>query len=57
MKKILDPDKETWAAILKRPTQSYASLEPLVAKIFTEIAGEGDLAVKKYTKEFDKADL
>ena len=57
MKKILDPDKETWAAILKRPTQSYASLEPLVAKIFTEIADEGDLAVKKYTKEFDKADL
>lgn len=57
MKKILDPDRETWAAILKRPTQSYASLEPLVAKIFKEIADKGDLAVKKYTKEFDKADL
>ena len=57
MKKILDPKKETWAEILKRPTQSYADLEPLVAEIFDEVANQGDAAVKKYIEKFDKASL
>lgn len=57
MKKILDPKKETWAEILKRPTQSYADIEPLVASVFDEVANKGDLAVKKYIQKFDKADL
>jgi len=57
MKKLLDPKRESWEGILKRPTQTYADIEPLVAQIFREIADQGDLAVKKYTKKFDKADL
>ena len=57
MKKILDPKKDTWAEILKRPTQSYTDLEPLVAEIFDEVADQGDVAVKKYIEKFDKANL
>jgi len=57
MKKILDPKKETWAEILKRPTQSYTDIEPLVAEIFDEVANQGDIAVKKYIQKFDKASL
>lgn len=57
MKKILDPKRDIWAEILKRPTQSYADLEPLVAGIFDEIADEGDVAVKTYIEKFDKASL
>ncbi len=57
MKKILDPKRETWAELLKRPTQSYADIEPLVADIFDEIAQKGDAAVKKYIEKFDKANL
>ena len=57
MKKILDPKKDTWAEILKRPTQSYTDLEPLVAEIFDEVANQGDVAVKKYIEKFDKANL
>lgn len=57
MKKILDPKRETWAEILKRPTQSYSDIEPLVAEIFDEIAENGDAAVKKYIEKFDKANL
>jgi histidinol dehydrogenase len=57
MKKILDPKRETWAELLKRPTQSYADIEPLVAEIFDEIAHKGDAAVKKYIEKFDKANL
>ena len=57
MKKILDPKKETWAEILKRPTQSYTDIEPLVAEIFDQVANQGDVAVKKYIEKFDKANL
>jgi histidinol dehydrogenase len=57
MKKILDPKKETWAEILKRPTQSYTDLEPLVADIFDQVADQGDVAVKKYIEKFDNASL
>lgn len=57
MKKILDPKRETWAELLKRPTQSYADIEPLVAEIFDEIAHKGDGAVKKYIEKFDQANL
>lgn len=55
MKKILNPEKSTWAAILQRPTQTYKEIEPLVSRIFDEVAKEGDRAVKKYIREFDKA--
>ena len=57
MKKILDPKRETWAEILKRPTQSYTDIEPLVAEIFDEIDNRGDAAVKTYVEKFDKAIL
>lgn len=57
MKKILDPSRETWAEILKRPTQSYDDIEPIVADIFNKIKGQGDLAVKEYIKKFDGADI
>ena len=57
MKKILDPKRETWAEILKRPTQSYTDIEPLVAEIFDEIDNQGDAAVKTYVEKFDKAIL
>lgn len=57
MKKILDPKRNDWAEILKRPTQSYAQIEPLVSDIFEEVAEQGDRAVKKYIEKFDHADL
>lgn len=57
MKKIIDPKRETWSEILQRPTQTYATLEPLVAEIFADVKAEGDLAVKKYVQKFDGAQL
>ena len=57
MKKILDPKRETWAELLKRPTQSYNDIEPLVAEIFDDISDNGDAAVKKYIKKFDQANF
>ena len=57
MKKIFDPKRATWPEILKRPTQSYSDIEPIVKQIFDEVSVEGDTALKRYIKKFDKADL
>ncbi len=53
MNKIYNPKPETWAELLKRPTQSIADIEATVNEIFSEIKSKGDLAVKKYTQLFD----
>lgn len=57
MKKIFDPKRATWPEILKRPTQSYSDIEPIVKQIFDEVSDEGDTALKRYIKKFDGADL
>ena len=53
MKKIYNPKKEDWEAILKRPTQTVSDIENTVNKIFTEVQGLGDSILKKYTEIFD----
>ena len=57
MKKIIQPPKQEWEALLARPVQSYDALEETVALIFREISESGDAAVKAYTRKFDGADL
>ncbi len=57
MKKIFDPKRDTWPRLLQRPTRSYSDIEPIVAQIFDEVSDKGDLALKKYIKKFDGADL
>ncbi|UCE94973.1 MAG: histidinol dehydrogenase [Flavobacteriaceae bacterium] len=57
MKILENPKKEDWERILKRPTQTYSDIEPLVTEIFEHVRKEGDIAVKKYTKKFDGAGL
>ncbi len=51
------PDKKIWKELLKRPAIDNLSLEKTVAKVLQDVKQYGDLAVKKYTLEFDKADL
>ena len=51
------PDKSKWNDLLKRPALDTLSLEKTVAKVLQDINQFGDLSVKKYTLEFDRADL
>ncbi|MES2543360.1 MAG: histidinol dehydrogenase [Bacteroidota bacterium] len=53
MKKIDNPAKETWAEILKRPTQTFENIEETVKGIFKEVQSKGDIAIAKYTSLFD----
>ncbi len=57
MKRIIDPKKSEWAEILKRPTQTYEDIEQTVIDIFQDIQENGDLAIKKYAKKYDRVEL
>ena len=51
------PAKETWEALLQRPTQSVEAIEAVVNEVFLAVKQEGDTAVARYTKQFDKVEL
>ncbi len=53
MNKIYNPEKQTWATILKRPTQTVENIEETVKGIFKEVQSKGDKAISKYTSFFD----
>ncbi|WMI65122.1 histidinol dehydrogenase [Aestuariibaculum sp. YM273] len=57
MKIISNPEKSEWAEVLKRPTQTVDDIEATVNKIFNEIRQERDVAIKKYTQQFDGVNL
>ncbi|AXT49384.1 histidinol dehydrogenase [Aquimarina sp. BL5] len=57
MKKIYNPEKNTWIDILKRPTQTVADIENVVLDVFSEVKTEGDVAIVRYTEKFDKVSL
>ena len=54
MRNIVYPKKETWPEILKRPTQTVKEIETTVNQVFEDVQKNGDTAIKKYTKKFDK---
>lgn len=55
--KIINPPKNEWENISKRPTVEALELTTIVEKIFSEIKFDGDEAVKKYCRFFDNVDL
>ncbi|NJX15123.1 histidinol dehydrogenase [Tamlana crocina] len=53
MQIIDNPNKNTWADILKRPTQTVGDIEGIVNEVFSEVRQNGDKAIKTYTEKFD----
>ncbi|XCF05068.1 histidinol dehydrogenase [Tamlana crocina] len=53
MQIINNPNKNTWADILKRPTQTVGDIEGIVNEVFAEVRENGDKAIKAYTEKFD----
>jgi histidinol dehydrogenase len=51
------PLRADWPALLKRPQFDTSSVEDIVVNIMKEVKENGDEAVKKYTLQFDKADI
>ena len=57
MQQFINPSKEDWEEILKRPTASFKELESLVENVFQKVQDNGDQALIDYTLEFDQVKL
>ena len=57
MKTIINPNREDWSTLLRRPTQSVEDIENTVNQIFQDVQQNGDFAVAKYTSIFDGVEL
>ena len=53
MKTYINPNRNTWDEILKRPLFSVAELRDRVQDILTDIQNVGIEALRKYTEKFD----
>jgi len=57
MKLFKYPDRTGWAEILKRPLFDSFALEETVTSVLNQVKENGDTAVRKFTLQFDKADI
>jgi histidinol dehydrogenase len=53
MKVIKYPSKKEWTELTKRPAIDSTSLESTVKNILFDVKENGDVALKKYSKQFD----
>jgi len=56
MKIVYNPNNEAWSQLINRPSVDIAKMDELVRGIFSEVKMKGDIAVKKYTRYFDRAE-
>ncbi|MEL7270721.1 MAG: histidinol dehydrogenase [Bacteroidota bacterium] len=57
MQQIRFPKPETWPEVLRRPTKTVGEIEDVVETVFQAVRASGDVALKKYTAQFDKVAL
>ncbi|WP_372792328.1 histidinol dehydrogenase [Lutibacter sp.] len=57
MNKIINPQKNEWSELLKRPSQTIEAIETAVTSVFDDIKRNGDDGIKRYTSIFDGAEL
>ena len=57
MKLYKYPQQADWQELIKRPSLDTASLENAVKSILDAVKQEGDEALRRFTKQFDKADI
>src|SRR5690554_1467360 len=57
MKTYINPPKESWEALLKRPQFDPKKLDELIYTIIEKVKTEGDSALKEYALQFDQVAL
>ena len=57
MKRYINPKREIWEAILKRPTFDFSEIVGKVQPILEKVKSQGDAAVFEFTERFDKVKL
>ena len=51
------PSKNEWAKIISRPSFDNSQLQDTVLSVMNEVKRNGDTAVRKFTKQFDGAEI
>jgi histidinol dehydrogenase len=57
MKTYINPQRHSWAQILQRPLLNVTGLHETVKGILNEIKANGDVALRKFTLQFDGIEL
>lgn len=57
MQVIKYPTRADWASLLMRPAFDSTALFETVQKVLDDVRKRGDIAVKEYTRQFDKVNL
>ena len=57
MQYIVNPAREDWAEILKRPVFEQKDLESRVQPILDAVKNKGDQALKEFSARFDQVEL
>ncbi|MFM9949345.1 MAG: histidinol dehydrogenase [Saprospiraceae bacterium] len=57
MKPYVLPERSDWPDLIRRPAMDTASLETVVGSILQAVKEEGDVALKRYTQQFDQAEI
>lgn len=57
MKIVKYPVRESWGNLLKRPVMETKALAETVGSILEDVRANGDAALRKYAREFDKVEI
>jgi histidinol dehydrogenase len=57
MKKWINPPKQEWDSLLARPGLDHTNLLQTVSNVLDAVKQEGDIALKRFTSQFDKVVL
>jgi histidinol dehydrogenase len=57
MQTFINPSKEMWPVIVRRPQFNKTGLKETVSNILNDVRENGDEAVRKYSLQFDKVEL
>jgi len=57
MNRHIHPKRDQWPVLLQRPARPASDLGALVAEVFIAVKQDGDAALKRYTAQFDGAQL
>ena len=57
MKVVVNPGRDTWESLLRRPTMELESIEELVRPVMEQVKAHGDKALAESTRKFDGVEL
>lgn len=57
MRTYLNPQREEWPELLRRPAKDFSSLREIVGEVMERVRLKGDAALRDYTARFDGVEL